>query len=295
MDCTICATERSRRATVSASCCSTRGGGILPEDRVGGDGSGRRPGAPSSPVGGRSRRLVDGRAEGHDSEADFDAPDADPEVSVSHRGRCARERRSVVRRTSFAKLRDRWELYHGRPIRRCRSGPQGRGRERPAYSACLIRHGDDWDVRCPSLPPPGVAPGPTVPCGKATAIRAGIVPGPARRCRTARRPAGRRTGAPPPRSGARTAFPRRDHWSGSDPRGRGRGCANAPGPEPAAVPWTGGSLPAPPERALRPRPPGTIGHKTLARSGLRRPAGAHIGSSGVRIGTPCRFRGPVRL
>jgi len=48
-------------------------------------------------------------------------------------------------------------------------------------------------------------------------------PVPARRCRTGRRPAGRRTGYPPPRSDARTAFPRRDRWAGSDPWKAGEG------------------------------------------------------------------------
>ena len=85
-----------------------------------------------------------------------------------------------------------------------------------------------------------------------------------------------------------------DCWSGSDPRGRGRGCANAPGPEPVAGPRTAGSLPAPSDRTLRPRPPGTARRKTFARSSFRRPAGAHVRSAGVRIGTRCRFRGRMR-
>ena len=57
---------------------------------------------------------------------------------------------------------------------------------------------------CTAIPtPPGVTPGPSIPCGKATASRDGARLGLARRCRTARRPSGRPTGSPPPRSGAR--------------------------------------------------------------------------------------------
>ena len=97
----------------------------------------------------------------------------------------------------------------------------------------------------------------------------------ARRCRTARRPASRRTGPPPPRSGARHPSGT-DCLSGSDPRGRGRGCANAPGPEPVAGLRTGGSLPALSSRPLRPRPSGKATRKTVARSSFRRPAGAHV-------------------
>ena len=58
----------------------------------------------------------------------------------------------------------------------CRPGAWGRCRERPAYSACLIRHGDGWDVRCHPHPRLGSLPGPSIPCGKATATRAGLVP-----------------------------------------------------------------------------------------------------------------------
>ena len=90
------------------------------------------------------------------------------------------------------------------------------------------------------------------------------------------------------------AFPRRDRCAGSDPRGRGRGCANAHGLEPVAVPRTAGSLPAPPERALQPRPARTARRKTFACNSIRRIAGAHVQSDGVRIGTPCRLRGRVR-
>ena len=57
-------------------------------------------------------------------------------------------------------------------------------------------------------------------------------------------PAAGKRGDPPPRSGAQTAFPRRDNWPGATPRGRGQGCENTPGPEPAPGPRPGGSLPS---------------------------------------------------
>lgn len=53
-----------------------------------------------------------------------------------------------------------------------------------------------------------------------------------------------------PRSGAQTAFPRRDRWFGSDPKGRGQGCASPPAPEPVPSPWRGGSLPTTPHAPL---------------------------------------------
>ncbi len=57
-------------------------------------------------------------------------------------------------------------------------------------------------------------------------------------------PAAGKRGDPPPRSGAQTAFPRRDIWTGATPRGRGQGCENTPGPAPAPGPRPGGSLPS---------------------------------------------------
>ena len=57
--------------------------------------------------------LVNVRAEGHDSEAVFDAPDADREVSGRHRGRCAREPRSGRTPCPFGKLLASLRLHHG--------------------------------------------------------------------------------------------------------------------------------------------------------------------------------------
>ena len=124
--------------------------------------------------------------------------------------------------------------------RRCRSGPQGRCRERPPYSACLIRHGDGWDVHGH----------PTLAWGRSrsinpvregqTARRDGTRPGFGRRCRTAHRPAGRPTGPPPPRSGARHPS-RRDCWCASDPKGSGAGVRKHTRPRPRTRPsdWGG--------------------------------------------------------
>ena len=97
--------------------------------------------------------------------------------------------------------------------RRCRSGPQGRGRERPPYSACLIRHGDGWDVRCHPTPAWGRSrssnpvreghrtriPGLVAPARRSNRLRAGRGGLRTRRAR----PSGRASGCPrrPPRGG----------------------------------------------------------------------------------------------
>ena len=70
-----------------------------------------------------------------------------------------------------------------------------------------------------------------------------------------------------------------DRWSGSDPRVRGRGCANAPGPEPAAGPRTAGSLPAPPSRSLRPPAARKATRKTLVCNHI--PAASPVRTSGA--------------
>ena len=69
--------------------------------------------------------------------------------------------------------------------------------------------------------------------GRRKASRKTARPGPGRRCRTARRPAGRPTRPPPPRSGARHPS-RRDCWHASDPRRAGAGGAQA---HPASNPY----------------------------------------------------------
>ena len=71
-----------------------------------------------------------------------------------------------------------WRLGHGRPIRRCRTGPPGCGRERPPCFDAQCGHRGGLGRTSPSHPPAGVAPGPAVPCGKAKR-RAGTGPVPA--------------------------------------------------------------------------------------------------------------------
>ena len=109
-------------------------------------------------------------------------------------------------------------------------------------------------------PPPGVAPAPVIPRGKADRpLFRGVAaprppnPSPPGRCRT--RALGSDLGTSPVNAGRNRRTPsRRDCWSGSDPRGRGQGCARAPAPSPAAGPRTAGSLrswPPAPARHLR--------------------------------------------
>ena len=61
---------------------------------------------------------------------------------------------------------------------RCRSGSPGRGRERPAYSACLIRRGEGWDVHGNPIPRPGSLPVQQSRAGRPTASRNGTRRGP---------------------------------------------------------------------------------------------------------------------
>ena len=153
MDCTICATERSWRAALSARC-EARGGGILPEIAA--------VAMRSSAVLG----LADLRAEGHDSEAVFDAPVADPEVSGIHQGRCAREPRSDGTHCRFCNL-----LAFLRLHRMCRGGRDARALAAVAGSDPRIRHASygtaTLGMCTATQPSPGVAPGPAIPCGKA--------------------------------------------------------------------------------------------------------------------------------
>ena len=121
--------------------------------------------------------------------------------------------------------------------RRCRPGPQGRGRERPPYSACLIRHRRGLGCALPSQPSPGVAPGPSIPCGKAKSACLDThartrPPRPWPRPRE-HRGLGRRAGDPPPRSGARHPSGT-DRWCWSDPKGTAAGGAQA---HPASNPY----------------------------------------------------------
>ena len=104
-------------------------------------------------------------------------------------------------------------------------------------------------TRCPTSPKGlsylalverrGARSGPMPRHHEQPALRLGRVPG-----RREPRP-GSRIGPLIRRSQRRwTAFPPRDPWTGSDPKGRGQGCENTPGPAPVAGPRTGGSLPS---------------------------------------------------
>ncbi len=110
----------------------------------------------------------------------------------------------------------------------------------------------------------GVAPGQRSHAGRPNGEQERARPGLGRRGRTARRPADRPTRPPPPRSGVRHPSGT-DCWLGSDPKGRGRGCASTPGPEPVPGPRTGGSLASRPERPERHVRTARRGRKTLLR------------------------------
>ena len=77
------------------------------------------------------------------------------------------------------------------------------------------------------------------------------------------------------------------------PEGEGPGVRKRARPRTRSRPLDCRSLPAPPSRSLRPRPPGIVRRKAIALGSFRRRAGAHVPSDGVRIGTPCRFRGRI--
>ncbi len=144
MDCTICATERSRREALSARC-EARGGGILPEIAS----VAMRPSAVPG--------LADLQPGGHDSEAVCDAPVADPEVSVRHRGRCAGKPRLDVTRRRYRNL-----LVFLRLHRMCRGGRDARALAAVAGSDPPIRrasYGTAPVGMCTSIPPsPGALP-----------------------------------------------------------------------------------------------------------------------------------------
>jgi hypothetical protein len=110
----------------------------------------------------------------------------------------------------------------------------------------------------------------------------------ARPCLTAPRPAGRRTGDPPPRSGAERPSCK-DDSRGSDPsRGRGRACENAHGPAPEPGTCAPGvSLPTTPQAAPAPRSTARRSRKTFPRQRICRTAGAHHRSAKMCIDPHC--------
>ncbi len=142
--------------------------------------------------------------------------------------------------------------------RRCRTRAGGRGRSDPPLSMPGTASGR-VGMCTPIHPPSGGRSGPAIPCGKAIGHlgRArpglgGLGCGPSHRglprtCSSMPEPLNRRPANGVIRRlerGAQTAFPRRDHWNGSDPWRAGAGCENTPGPAPVPGPRTGGSLPS---------------------------------------------------
>ena len=63
-----------------------------------------------------------------------------------------------------------WRLCHGHPLRRCRTGPQGRGRGATLWR-CPVRASRRVGMCTSRNTLPGVAPGLSVPCGKAVGTR----------------------------------------------------------------------------------------------------------------------------
>ena len=174
---------------------------------------------------------------------------------------------------------------------------------------CLVWHVEGWDVHFPSHPPLGGRSGRNRSFAGRRPDRTGQArPDNGREAGNtamvasashddASQPDGRAVGA----SGIHRlkAVPngpsRKGLLAGSDPMGRGQGCANTPGPEPAAGLWTAGSLPPPSECSEWHWPHGVRGLKTFACRSFRRRASVHRRSAEVCIGMPCRLRTPVRL
>ena len=191
--------------------------------------------------------LVDVRAEGHDSEAVFDAPDADPRVSMALWGWPDTESRLRWARRRFRMSLERLRLRHGQ--RSADADPRSLdvdGRDPPSRHAS-IGIGGDGDVHPHPHLRRGVPPGQRSRAGRPRQAVTGssrILP---RRCPNSPTASRSATGCSAASKRRPNRLPARDCLSGSDPRGRGRGCANAPGPEPAAGLRTAGSLPAPSE------------------------------------------------
>ncbi len=124
-----------------------------------------------------------------------------------------------------------------------RAGNGGRGRSDPPFSMPAVASGE-VGMCTPSQPPRRVAPGQQSHAGRPNGEPERARPGLGRRCRTARRPDGRATGPPAPRSGARHPSGT-DCWLGVTPQRRGGWGCPAPSPlAPIEVCRDGGSLPA---------------------------------------------------
>ena len=129
------------------------------------------------------------------------------------------------------------------PGRLRRAGSGGRGRSDPPFSMPAVASAE-VGMCTPSQPPRRVAPGQQSHAGRPNGEPERARPGLGRRCRTARRPGGRATGPPVPRSGSRHPSGT-DCWLGVTPQRRGGWGCPAPSPlAPIEVCRGGGSLPA---------------------------------------------------
>ena len=128
-----------------------------------------------------------------------------------------------------------------RPSERlCRSGPQGRGRERPpCFDAQCGHRGGLGCARHPTLPRGSLPVHQSLQEGQ-TASRSGAAPVLVGHAEQPHRPSGRSTGPPQPRSGAHIAFPQGIIGSGATPGRQGRGCENTLGAMPHQALGAGG-------------------------------------------------------
>ena len=103
------------------------------------------------------------------------APVADPEVSVSLRGRCATECRLGVRKRGIRKSLDGLELCHGPRISGGDPGLRAVDGSDPPIRHASYGHGDGWDVRGHPTPRLGSLPS-ISPLREGCGDRAGLVP-----------------------------------------------------------------------------------------------------------------------
>ena len=212
---------------------------------------------------------------------------------------------SMCTKTRFARARHRFRkllnglgLRHGR-----RSGDADPGLKAVDGSDPPIRHasygiGGGWDVHFHPNPRLGSLPVHQSRAGRPNRHAWTRTPG---RVRPDRGPGLGSTAALvgeqviPRLAAARDTLPGRIAGAGATRRGRRRGCASTPGPEPVPGPRTGGSLQSRPESPVCHGRTGRRGRKTLPRQRMNGKASAHRRTAKVRIGPPCRLRVSVRL
>ena len=238
--------------------------------------------------------LADLRAGGHDSEAVFDAPGADLRVSGSLRG--WPDTKSPFGRTrpppykSLALL----QLCHGRRSADADARSLDVDGSDPPSRHASIGTGEDEAGQLHFPRRYGVAPIQQSHAGRPRRAVTGRVPvlhG------VAEQPDGQAVGQRFLRrlEAALNTLPGRIAGAGATRRGRRRGCASTPGPEPVPGPRTGGSLQSRPESPVCHGRTGRRGRKTLPRQRINGKASAHRRTAKVRIGPPCRLRVSVRL